>query len=176
MINANRRQLRNGDLPQSSYIHYPVQDWLFFAVFVRTQDLFATKFNSQSIHGIRIATNGLSSIGNIEAAIHERECARYGIDKKTLQSTPERTATVAYSRFDIEIDVRCDARGLHVALVLCMLGYSNVGSRLGSACGYCDLKKHPYAHWISEYTHNDYQLICERIGKLLDDEVREKLC
>ncbi len=166
-------QVRNAELPRSCYIHYLVQDWLYLVHFARAWALFAAK--SDSIDRIQVAANTLSSIVNVEVAAHERECAQYGIDKKTLQSTPERTATVAYTRFVIDIGVRGDALDLLVALVPCVLGYGEIGTRLGSACGGSDLKKHPYAQWISEYAHDDYQLGCERIGKLLDEEVREKL-
>lgn len=57
-------------------------------------------------------------------------CESWGISQQELDSTPEATATLAYTRFVLDRGLAGDILDLRVALAPCVCGYGEIGLRL----------------------------------------------
>ena len=154
-----------GTLPLESFQDYLVQDYLFLIQFARAYALSAYK--SRSLDEIRLSADGLALILK-ETELHIGLTERWGIDRPTLESTPEKMGTVAYMAGDL-LD-------LEVALAPCTIGYAEIGADL--AARFSPAPDHPYVDWITEYAGEDFQqgaqLAIERIDSLAGAQLSDK--
>lgn len=148
------RRLGDGTLPQASFRHYLVQDYLFLIEFARAYAIGVYK--APTIADMRKAANGVQAILD-ETTLHLRLCAEWGLDAAAVEATPESRATVAYTRFVQEAGLRGDMLDLVVALSPCVVGYAEIGVELlATGKGLSD-GGNPYAAWIREYAGEAYQ-------------------
>ncbi|CAG0911026.1 unnamed protein product, partial [Cyprideis torosa] len=84
---------------------------------------------------------------DVEMDLHVRMCDRWGLAAVDLERVPEKTQTIAYTRFVLDAGNAGDLLDLYVALAPCMIGYGEIGARLAPEQG----DDNPYAEWINDY-------------------------
>lgn len=102
---------------------------------------------------------------DVEMDLHVRMCERWGLAEIELEQVPEKTQTIAYTRFVLEAGNAGDLLDLYVALAPCMIGYGEIGARLADAA----TDGNPYAEWINEYASEGYQELVQATIANLDD-------
>lgn len=171
-------ELGAGTLPLPVFQDYLAQDYLFLIQFARANALAA--YTSTTLADITASAASLSAILS-ETALHEGLAARWGIDAASLAATPEKLATVAYTRYVLDCGHSGDLLALNVALAPCTIGYAEIGGRLaprlGSAAGSTAAgdAAHPYAEWIAEYAGEEFQHTAGDAKDRLDDLARRAL-
>src|SRR5690606_3387756 len=144
------RGLGDGSLPAAAFRQYLVQDYLFLIQFARAHALAACK--ARTLADMRAAKDGLAAIVDVEMQLHLRLCERWGLSPADVEATPEHAATVAYTRWVLDIGMSGDLLDLQVALTPCTLGYAEIGRTLAPrGVGALD-DAHPYREWIGEYS------------------------
>ncbi|WP_150461956.1 thiaminase II [Nesterenkonia ebinurensis] len=150
------QQLGAGTLPQAAFRNYLIQDYLFLIQFARAYALAAYK--GDSFDDLAKGQAGLQAIIE-ESELHVRLCAGWGISREQMESAPEHPATVAYTRYVLDVGMQGDLLDLHVALAPCVIGYAEIGNRLKPALD--ANPEHPYAEWIAEYSSEDSQQMAD---------------
>lgn len=160
------RGLGDGSLPGAAFRNYLVQDYLFLIQFARAHALAAYK--SRTLADMQAARGGLGAILD-EMGLHLRVCERWGLSAADVESTEEQQATVAYTRFVLDIGMSGDLLDLQVALIPCTLGYAEIGRRLAPAGIDAIPAGHPYRDWIAEYSGEAFQQAGVAAHAWLDD-------
>ena len=161
------RGLGDGSLPPACFRQYLVQDYLFLIQFARAHALAACK--ARSLADMRAAKEGLAAIVDVEMQLHLRLCERWGLSAADVEATPEHAATVAYTRWVLDIGMSGDLLDLQVALTPCTLGYAEIGRQLAPAGAAALDPAHPYREWIGEYAGEPFQAVARQAGDWLDD-------
>lgn len=164
------RALGAGTLPEAAFRHYLVQDYLFLVQFARANALGAYK--GSTLAEIR---DGHAALGAIldEIPLHEKLCARWGLGENELAEADEEPATVAYTRYVLDVGMRGDLLDLQVALAPCVIGYAEIGAALSPRLA--GHPEHPYAEWIGEYAGLPYQQSAREAEARLDVLVAGRL-
>jgi thiaminase/transcriptional activator TenA len=160
------RRLGDGTLPEAAFRLYLVQDYLFLIHFARAYAL--AIYKSRNLADMRHAKASLSAILDTEMELHVALCGQWGITPGELEATPERQATVAYTRFVLDCGMTGDLLDLHVALAPCVMGYAEIARRLAPT-GAAALGRHPYRAWIAEYAGEPYQNVAQSAQRQLDE-------
>jgi thiaminase/transcriptional activator TenA len=155
--------MRRGDLPMAAFRDYLVQDYLFLIQFARAYAL--SIYKSRSLAEMRGGLEGLKAILDVEMDLHVRMCERWDLGADDLEQVPEKTQTIAYTRFVLEAGNAGDLLDLYVALAPCMIGYGEIGARLADNLG----DENPYAEWINEYASQPYQELVQATIANLDE-------
>lgn len=155
--------MRRGDLPMAAFQDYLVQDYLFLIQFSRAYAL--SIYKSRSLSEMRNGLEGLKAIMDVEMDLHVRMCERWGLAEVDLEQVPEKTQTIAYTRFVLEAGNAGDLLDLYVALAPCMIGYGEIGARLAGDA----TDANPYAEWIIEYASGGYQELVRATIANLDE-------
>jgi len=154
-------QLGNGSLPLPVFQDYLVQDCLFLIQFARAYAL--SVYKSRSLSEMKAGLDGLKAIMDVEMDLHVRMCDRWGVSTLDLEQVPEKTQTIAYTRFVLEAGSSGDLLDLYVALAPCMIGYGEIGARLFKQT----VPDNVYAEWIGEYASVPYQqLVLDTVANL----------
>lgn len=160
------RGLGDGSLPQAAFRNYLVQDYLFLIQFARAHALAAYK--SRTLADMQAARGGLAAILD-EMGLHLRVCERWGLSAADVEATEEQQATVAYTRYVLDVGMSGDLLDLQVALIPCTLGYAEIGRRLAPAGIDAIPAGHPYRDWIAEYSGEAFQQAGVAAHAWLDD-------
>jgi thiaminase/transcriptional activator TenA len=157
--------IQDGSLPKTAFRYYLGQDYLFLIHFARAYALAAYK--ADTLADIRDAAAGMSAIVDTEMALHIEYCAGWGLSEPEMESVPEASATMAYTRYVLEKGHQGDLLDLYVALAPCVIGYGEIGARLAG-----DPRTmrngNPYAPWIDMYAGDDYQTVACAHAETLD--------
>jgi thiaminase/transcriptional activator TenA len=119
---------------------------------------------------MRSASATVTALVEEEMALHVRVCAGHGLSEADLVSTSEAPANLAYTRYVPEAGYSGDFLDLLAALAPCVLGYGEIGARLGAEAG-----DTPYRSWIDTYAGPDYQRVCTDVGALIDGALERRL-
>jgi len=160
--------LGDGTLPREAYLHYLVQDYSFLVHFSRAWALSVTK--AETVEEMRFATRTLDALLNEEIALHVETCAREGLREEDVFATSEREENLAYTRYVLDAGHSGDFLDLLAALAPCVMGYGEIGARLGAEAG-----ETPYREWIDTYAGADNQRVCGEVGALIDGAVLRRL-
>lgn len=161
------RGLGDGSLPQAAFRQYLVQDYLFLIQFARAHALAACK--ARTLADMRMAKDGLAAIVDVEMQLHLALCGRWGLSPAQVEATAEHPATVAYTRWVLDIGHTGDLLELQVALTPCTLGYAEIGRRLAPEGAQALPAQHPYREWIGEYAGAGFQQLGRQTEAWLDD-------
>ncbi|MEW5422083.1 thiaminase II [Amorphus sp. 3PC139-8] len=164
--------LGDGTLPEESFRHYLVQDYLFLIQFARAYALAAYK--APTLADMRTAAAGLSAIADTEMDLHVRLSARWGLSAQDLETATEARATVAYTRFVLDTGHRGDLLDLYTALAPCMLGYAEIGTALAKVPGAL-ADANPYREWVAEYSGDGFQEAAQSARAMLDRLAADRL-
>lgn len=159
------RGLADGTLPEASFRHYLVQDYLFLIHFARAYALAAYK--GETLEEIRMATRTAAAISDTEMGLHVTYCGERGISEADMQAAPEGVATMAYTRYVMERGMAGDLLDLYAALAPCVLGYAEIGLAL-SADPVTRRDGNPYASWIGMYGGEEYQDVARRTATFVE--------
>jgi thiaminase/transcriptional activator TenA len=146
--------LGDGTLPEASFRHYLIQDYLFLIHFARAYAL--AIYKSDDLDDMRAAAVIVNTLLNVEMSLHVEFCAEWGISEAEMRAVPEASANSAYTRYVLERGMAGDVLDLYVALAPCVIGYGEVGARLLAAAG-AGLAENPYRKWIETYGGGEYQ-------------------
>lgn len=114
-------------LPRESFIYFLKQDYLFLKHYARVWASGASSFTVGSTFE-RIATfAGIAAEMASEADNHVKICQRWGISREQLELTVESSATLAYTRYVLDVSRSGDALELLAATGPCLLGYGEAG-------------------------------------------------
>ncbi len=160
--------LKDGTLPQEAFHHYLVQDYVFLMHFARAWALAVVK--SETLEEMTTAAATVNALVGMEAQLHVRTCAALGITEERLFSTPESPANLAYTRYVMDAGISGDLCDLLAALAPCVLGYGEIGARLGAEAG-----ETPYGEWIATYAGDGYQQVCREVGATIDAALERRL-
>src|SRR3954453_5325689 len=122
--------LADGSLPEASFRHYLVQDYLFLIEFARAYAL--AVYKSPSLADMREAAAGLSAILEVEMGLHVKLCAGWGLSADDLERAPPASEMLAYTRYVLDAGMRGDLLALKVALAPCVIGYAEIATRLAA--------------------------------------------
>ncbi|MBE3638651.1 thiaminase II [Mangrovicoccus algicola] len=160
--------MRDGTLPREAFHHYLVQDYVFLVHFARAWALAVVK--SETMEEMRTAAATVDALVNMEMSLHVQTCAGLGISEDRLFAAPESPANLAYTRYVMDAGIAGDLCDLLAALAPCVLGYGEIGARLGAEAG-----DTPYADWIAAYAGDDYQAVCRDVGAMIDAALARRL-
>jgi thiaminase (transcriptional activator TenA) len=159
------RGLGDGSLPEASFRHYLVQDYLFLIQFARAFAL--ATYKAPTLELMRGSLEGLKAILDTEMQLHLKLCAEWGMSQDQVENTPEARATIAYTRFVLEAGHAGDLLDLYTALAPCMIGYAEIGRALSQSASLAP-HTNPYHVWIGEYASDGYQALAGDTISLLD--------
>ena len=157
--------LADGTLPEASFRHYLVQDYLFLIEFARAYAL--AVYKSPRLADMREAASGLSAILDVEMNLHVKLCAGWGLSPDDLEQAAPAAAMLAYTRYVLDAGLRGDLLALQVALAPCVVGYAEIAARLAARPG-PQISSSPYRTWIDEYAGKPYQEIAAKARAHLD--------
>jgi thiaminase/transcriptional activator TenA len=160
--------LRDGTLPRAAFLGYLAQDYVFLKHFARAWAMAVVKSDTLAEMGAASAT--VDALVHHEMPLHRRICAEAGIDADALERTVEATETLAYTRYVIEAGLAGDLCDLLAALAPCVLGYGEIGARLGASG-----PAPTYRAWIDTYAGDDYQALCRDVGALIDGALARRI-
>jgi thiaminase (transcriptional activator TenA) len=155
--------MAEGTLPEASFRHYLVQDYLFLIEFARAYAL--AVYKSPRLADMREAAAGLSAILDVEMNLHVKLCAGWGLSPEALEKAPPAPELLAYTRYVLDAGMRGDLLTLKVALAPCVIGYAEIGTRLAALAG---TRTTPYRVWIDEYAGVAYQEVAANARAQLD--------
>jgi thiaminase/transcriptional activator TenA len=161
--------MRDGSLPHADFLTYLVQDYLFLIHFSRAWALAVVK--AGDLEEMRACSATVHTLLDHEMSLHVQTCTRAGIDVEAMTHTPEAMTNIAYTRYVMDAGLSGDFLDLLAALMPCVLGYGEIGTRLARD-GAADT---PYREWIKTYAGPGYQEACASAGKLLDEAIRKRL-
>lgn len=145
-------QLAAGTLEERCFKKFLTQDYLFLVHFSRAYALLAAK--STNIGDIREALDGLKSIIE-EMPLHVAYAKKWGISEQEMGRATEAMETIAYTRYVLDVGYAGDRLDLMAALLPCVAGYAEVGSRLaGSKTTVFNGNR--YSEWIKNYESEEY--------------------
>ena len=92
-----------------------------------------------------------------------------------MDATPEGVATIAYSRYILDLSITGDALDMQVALLPCLLGYAIIGTRLldKPEAEVDRTDNNSYYRWISEYSGDEYQSYAAEGCRQLDSAFKD---
>jgi len=160
------RMLGEGSLPEPAFRFFLMQDYLYLIQYARAHALAAYK--ARTLADIRAAKDALAALVDVEIHLHLRMCKRWGLEAADVEATPEHPATVAYTRYMLDVGMSGDLLDLHVALIPCTLGYAEIGRRLAPNGVQALDPEHPYREWIGEYGGDAFQQMAAESRVRLD--------
>ena len=160
--------LRDGTLPRAAFLGYLVQDYVFLIHFARAWALAVTK--ADALEEMRACAATVDALVNHELSLHVTTCAEAGLSEADLFNAEEHPANLAYTRYVLDAGHSGDFLDLLAALAPCVMGYGEIGARLGPVAA-----DHAYADWINTYAGAEYQQVCRDAGALFDAAVARRL-
>lgn len=150
------RDLAAGTLPEAAFQYYLKQDYLFLIQFARAWGL--AVYKSRDLSEIRQGLESLKAIVDVELGLHIGYCAQWGISEAHLAQLAESKATLAYTRYVLDVGMSGDLLDLHVALAPCIIGYGEIASWIRQQ-PFTLRQGNPYADWIDMYAGGEYQAL-----------------
>lgn len=157
--------MAGGGLPAAAFRHYLGQDYLFLIQFARAYAL--AGYKAKTLDDLRRAKDGIVAILDVELGLHIGCCENWGIGRADLDALEEDTPCMAYTRYVLERGMAGDLLDLHAALAPCMLGYGEIGRRLGTDPA-ATSSENPYSAWVAMYAGAEYQAACAEETAYLD--------
>ena len=163
------RQLGDGSLPRTSFLHYLVQDYVFLIHFSRAWALAVVK--SESLEEMKTAAGTVDGLVNHEMQLHVQICKEAGISEEQLYSAEEAFENLAYTRYVTDAGLSGDFLDMMAALAPCVFGYGEIGNMLKQSAA----DNTPYQDWIDTYSGPEYQEVCANVGAMIDNAVAARL-
>ena len=164
--------LAEGTLPERTFRHYIVQDYLYCLQYSRVLAFGA--FKGESAADMRKTARKLLGVLDVELALHRELLDDWDVPMSALDEEPEAMESIAYTRYLFDICLKGDALEFHTALAPCVLGYAEVGAML-VASPRTRGAGNPYALWIEKYTSEGFAGVVGIASEQLESIARERL-
>ena len=125
---------------------------------------------ADALDEMRACAATVDALVNQELSLHVKTCAEAGLSEADLFAAEEHPANLAYTRYVLDAGHSGDFLDLLAALAPCVMGYGEIGARLGLVAD-----DHPYAGWINTYAGKQYQQVCRDAGTLFDGAMARRL-
>lgn len=158
-------RLASGDLPETAFRRYLVQDYLFLLHFARAWGL--AVYKSETLAEMRRAHTLVAATLDVEIGLHIDYCRNWGLSEAAMKAEPEALETVAYTRFVLDRGLAGDRLDLEVALAPCVIGYAEI-ARERLAHPATRLSGNPYREWLDMYAGDEYQRLAQDAAAALD--------
>lgn len=163
------RQLASGTLPLTAFQYYLTQDYLYLIQHTRAWAL--AVYKADSLEMMRMAQGGLDAMLDTEIQGHLDFCAAFGLDPQAVKAAPEAPATVAYTRYVLDVGMTGSIEALLTALFVCFEGYAEIGRRFAGSI----TPDHPYGPWLSLYADPAFQAAANTFKAQLDARLKDHL-
>jgi thiaminase len=90
-----------------------------------------------------------------EMELHVEYCREFGISKEEMERSKESQATVAYSRYVLDVGQSGDWLGLQIALASCLIGYQVAAEWVKAQSGSRE-EGNRYWKWVDNYGGGEY--------------------
>lgn len=157
------QQLANGTLPKACFQHYLKQDYLFLFQYNRALSLGIYK--AENFAQMKTAHGAIGALLH-EIQLHIQFCENWGIDEKTLFSTEESAACVAYTRYVLDAGMTGGLAELYTAIAPCAIGYAVIAKHIVESG--VSPKNNPYQAWIDAYSGEEFQTAAQNAIEALD--------
>jgi len=157
------RGIANGDLDQTRFRSWLVQDYLFLLDYVRLFALTAARAPDPDTLG-RLVDLAHSTFHQ-ELSLHRAYAAEFGLGQADLDRAEKSPVCAAYTDFLLRTAATADFAEVLAALLPCMWGYSELGRALAAA----GLPAEPrYRRWIETYADPDFTALAAWCADLMD--------
>jgi hydroxymethylpyrimidine/phosphomethylpyrimidine kinase len=166
------RQIASRMLPREAFVWFLKQDYIFLRHYARVWARgAASAVVGRTFADIALFAGMAGAMAN-EAQTHVRLCERWGISLQELElGTRESAATLAYTRYVLDVANGGDALDLLAATAPCVLGYAEVGLWLASqrsAPKQASEDEAAYEEWVETYAGDEFQEVVRKsIGEQL---------
>ncbi|EEX50793.1 thiaminase II [Pasteurella dagmatis] len=157
------QQLANGTLPKACFQHYLKQDYLFLFQYNRALSLGIYK--AENFAQMKTAHEAIGALLH-EIQLHIQFCGNWGIDEKTLFSTEESAACVAYTRYVLDAGMTGGLAELYTAIAPCAIGYAVIAKHIVESG--VSPENNPYQAWIDAYSGEEFQTAAQNAIEALD--------
>jgi thiaminase (transcriptional activator TenA) len=166
----------DGSLELERFAFWVRQDYLFLIEYSRMLALGAARAPDLATMR-RFADLAQATLGS-EMDLHRSYCEELGISRAELERERMAPTTRGYTDFLVRVATGGDFAELVAALLPCMWGYSEIGTRL-AAGGPPDDER--YAKWIEMYASDEFaelarwcRALADRVGADLGPHARER--
>jgi thiaminase/transcriptional activator TenA len=159
-------RLAAGDLLESCFRRYLVQDYLFLLQFARAWGL--AVYKSDTLPEMRRAQRLVAATLDVEIGLHIDYCRGWGLSEAAMASVAEAPATIAYTRFVLDRGLAGDRLDLEAALAPCVVGYGVIAAER-MADPETKLDGNPYREWLEMYAGSGYQDLAREAEAALDE-------
>jgi thiaminase/transcriptional activator TenA len=170
------RGLGDGTLSEARFRTWLAQDYPYLVSYARVLALGAAA--AEDLAGLRFYADQLSMTLTHEMALHQRNCAAFGIDEARLAAVVPDEVPLRYAEHLLEVGRGGVEANLIAALLPCAVGYVEIGESL-AARGLPDVPA--YRDWIETYTSEPmYALAAWLVARLdrfaadADDDARKR--
>ena len=163
--------LARGDLPETCFRRYLVQDYLFLLHFARAWGL--AVYKSDTLPEMRLAQRLVAATLDVEIGLHIDYCRGWGLSEAAMASEPEALETIAYTRFVLDRGLAGDRLDLEVALAPCIVGYAVIAAERIADPG-TRLEENRYREWLEMYAGPDYQSLAREAEAALDEQFAQR--
>lgn len=162
-------RLGDGTLPETAFLHYLIQDYIFLVHYSRAWALAVVKSNS--LDEMKTAAAAVDALVNHEMALHVEVCRGAGLTEEQIYTAEEEVENLSYTRYVMDAGLSGDFLDLIAALSPCVFGYGEIGLRLAGTAA----ADTPYRNWIDTYAGAEYQGLCDGAAGMLEAAVAARL-
>ena len=157
------RGIANGDLDQTRFRSWLVQDYLFLLDYVRLFALAAARAPDTDTLG-RLVDLAHATFHQ-ELSLHRAYAAEFGLAEADLDRAEKSAVCAAYTDFLLRTAATAEFAEVLAALLPCMWGYSELGRALAAT----GLPAEPrYRRWIQTYADPEFAALADWCAALLD--------
>jgi thiaminase (transcriptional activator TenA) len=171
------RGIADGTLPEAKFRFYIRQDHRFLIDYGRLLALAAAR--APRLAWMRRFAALAQSVLEVEMELHRELAASWGVTEIAMEEEPAAPATAAYCDFLLRTAALGDFAELVAALLPCMWGYAELGSRLAAG-------RRPahegYAEWIDLYAGEEFarlaawcREVVDQVGATVTGEAIERM-
>ncbi|CEH13224.1 Phosphomethylpyrimidine kinase [Ceraceosorus bombacis] len=168
-------KLSCNELSKENFVWFLRQDYLFLLHYSRVWASGASSAAAARTFDDVVLFAGMAASMATEAKTHTKICAAWSITEEDLQRrTKESAATLAYTRYVLDVSRSGDALELLCATGPCMLGYAEVGLRLGRLRKRTSVADFPenaqaFGEWIDTYADEGFQDVARKSIEAMED-------
>lgn len=156
--------LGEGTLAEAPFKHWVAQDYVFLIEYSRTFALGSAK--APRLEHMAALAKLLHETLNTEMDLHRSYAKKFGLSNPDLEATRPSPTTQAYTDFLVRTASLGSWAELIAALLPCMWGFYDTGSRLAKK----GLPDHaPYAEWIKMYSGKEFGELTQWCIRLMDE-------
>jgi len=160
------RGIADGTVAPDAFATYVRQDYVFLVDYARLLALGAAR--APDLDTMRRFAELLEAILGEEMELHRAFAAELGISAATLQAEQPAPVTRAYTDFLVRTAATGSFAELAAALLPCMWGYSEIGTRLAAGLGAAGTGRPELDRWVATYADPEFAALAAWCRELVD--------